>query len=191
MSGYPGVATAVVVTEPDDQGRVGVHYPWLPAGDALAPSWAPVAVPLAGANRGAWLMPEVGDEVLVSFQHGDRDHPFVVGFLWNGVDPPPETDRQNRVILTPGGHTLRFEDGDAKKVVLKTAGGHHLTLDDDGSAVTLHSNGGHELKVDDTAGTITVSLSGGASKVELTSSAVTLTGGGRSVALTGGQVQIS
>jgi len=191
MSGHPGVATAVVVTDPDDQGRLGLHYRWLPGGDALAPSYAPVAAALAGANRGAWLMPEVGDEVLVAFEHGDRDHPYVVGFLWNGAEPPPETDPKNRVILTPGGHTLRFEDGNDKKVVLKTAAGHHLTLEDDGNAVTLHSNGGHELKIDDNAGTITVGISGGASKVELTSSKVTLTGGGRSVALSGGQVQIS
>lgn len=191
MSGQGGVVTAVVATEPDDQGRLGVRYPWLPGGDALPPAYAPVAAPLAGAGRGAWLMPEVGDEVLVAFRHGDRDHPFVIGFLWNGAEAPPETDRRNRVILTPGGHTLRFEDGDAKKVVLKTAGGHHLTLDDQGKAVTLRSSGGHELKIDDAAGTATLGLSGGASRVELAATSVTLTGGGRSVALSGGQVQIS
>ena len=51
MSGQPGVVTAVVATAPDDQGRVGLRYPWLPHGESLEPVYAPVAASLAGASR--------------------------------------------------------------------------------------------------------------------------------------------
>lgn len=191
MSGQPGVVTAVVATAPDSQGRVGLRYPWLPHGDSLEPVYAPVAASLAGASRGAWLMPEEGDEVLVAFHLGCWNEPFVVGFLWNGVDAPPETDRANRVILTPGGHTLRFEDGDAKRVVLRTNGGHEVRLDDQGQAVSVKSNGGHELSLDDTAGSATLRISGGSSSVTLTAASATLQGGGHSVTLSSSGVAIA
>jgi uncharacterized protein involved in type VI secretion and phage assembly len=171
VSGQGGVVTAVVATDPDDQGRLGLRYPWLPGGDALPPVYAPVAAALAGGGHGAWFMPEEGDEVLVAFDRGDWNHPFVVGFLWNGAQSPPETDRRNRVLLTPGGHTLRFEDGDAKRVVLRTAGG-------------------HEVALDDSAGTATVRVKNGGS-VAMDAATLTLRAGGHSVTLSGSGVAIA
>ena len=73
-------------------------------------------------------------------------HPYIIGFLWNGVDMPPETDLKNRVIKTPGGHTLRFEDGEAKKIVIRSSSGQTITLDDTGSSITLEG-GGRILKM--------------------------------------------
>ena len=103
---------------------------------ARSSTWAPIAAPLAGKNRGALFMPEVGDEVLVAFEHGDFDHPYVVGFLWNGEDDVARERADNRVIVTPGGHQLRFEDKDGDTpVILKSNGGHELTLDDKAAGV--------------------------------------------------------
>ena len=88
-------------------------------------------------------MPEEGDEAIVAFEHGDFNHPFVLGFLWNGVDKTPENTIKNRIILTPGGHTLRFEDGDnAKKIILMSDGGHNLTIDDTAKTITVSDSGG-------------------------------------------------
>ena len=113
------------------------------------------STPMAGDDRGSFMMPEVGDEALVAFEHGDFAHPFVLGFLWSGADHPPETDTQLRIIRTPGGHELRFEDTPgAKKVVVKTEGGLSLTMDDAQQSITI-------------------------------------TGGGRSVTMQGGQVKIA
>jgi uncharacterized protein involved in type VI secretion and phage assembly len=139
-----------------DAGRVQVEFPWLD--QAYQSHWAPIATPLAGKERGQFFMPEVGDEVLVAFEHGDFDHPFVVGFLWNGVDKPPETELKNRVILTPGKHTLRFEDKDgAKKIVLKSSDGHHVTLDDEGKKITVSdSDGNNKMVIDITGGKIKI-----------------------------------
>jgi uncharacterized protein involved in type VI secretion and phage assembly len=148
MKHYPGVVTAIVknLDDPAGQGRIEVQFPWL--SDSLRSSWAPVAAPLAGKQRGVFFMPEIDDEVLVAFEHGSFDHPFIVGYLWNGVDTPPETELKNRVIKTPGGHTLRFEDGDGgKKVILKSSNGHQIILDDAGTTVVVQLKGGGSINM--------------------------------------------
>src|SRR5262245_23473098 len=131
MTAFPGVVIGIVrsVDDPEGEGRLQLEFPWMP--DSVVSAWAPIAAPMSGKSRGVFLSPEVDDEVLVAFEHGNFDHPFVVGFLWNGVDQPPEIDRTNRVIVTPGGHTIRFEDGSSRKrVVIKSNGGHQIVLDD-------------------------------------------------------------
>lgn len=137
MPKIKGVVTGIVVdvNDPDHMGRVQVAFPWLGGQDESY--WAPVASFISGPSRGAWFMPEKDDEVLVAFQHNDAAHPCVIGFLWNGQDRPPESDTANRVLLTPGGHTLRFEDGDSKRVVLKSSSGQTITLDDSEGSITL------------------------------------------------------
>ncbi len=57
-------------------------------------------------------MPQAGDEVLVAFNQDDAGHPYIIGFLWNGEDTPPENDPQVRVIRTVNGHEIRIYDPD-------------------------------------------------------------------------------
>lgn len=137
MAKVQGVVNGIVVdvNDPDHMGRVQVAFPWL--GGENENYWAPVARFISGPNRGAWFMPEKDDEVLVAFLHSDFRFPCVIGFLWNGQDRPPESDTAKRVLLTPGGHTLRFEDGDSKRVVLKSSSGQTITLDDSEGSITL------------------------------------------------------
>jgi uncharacterized protein involved in type VI secretion and phage assembly len=175
MKRYPGVVTGIVknLSDPDGQGRIELQFPWL--SDSVRSSWAPVASALAGKERGAFFMPEIDDEVLVAFEHGDINHPFIVGCLWNGVDTPPETTNQNRVMKTPGGHQLRFEDTDgAKKVILKSNGGHHIEIDDSAETITIKTNSGNQFIVLDDA-----------------SNSVTVGGGGRRVAMVGGRIEMT
>jgi uncharacterized protein involved in type VI secretion and phage assembly len=139
MKRVHGVVTALV-REIDGRGRLKLEYRWL-TDESHRSTWAPVAAALAGSKRGAFLMPEVNDEVLVAFEHGDFDHPFVVGFLWNGVDAPPETSHSNRVLKTPGGHELRFEDGDPKKIRLRSNGGQRIEIDDQQNSITIEGGG--------------------------------------------------
>jgi phage baseplate assembly protein gpV len=54
------------------------------------PIWARVVVPVAGRQRGSFLIPEVGNEVLIAFVGGDSRMPVVLGSMWNGRDAPPE-----------------------------------------------------------------------------------------------------
>ncbi len=85
-----------------------------------------------------------------AFEHGDFDHPYVLGFLWNGEDPSPENSAKNRVIMTPGGHTLRFEDNDGKKrIILRSSGGLEILLDDKDQSIQLRGGGRSLMLKDD------------------------------------------
>ena len=120
-----------------EQGRVKVEY----RGDRGRPALD------VGADRGAAerrqartaLHARSGRRGLVAFEDGDFDHPFVVGFLWNGKHDSPETEASNRVIVTPGGHQLRFEDKeDDTRVILRSNGKHELLLEDKAERSARH-----------------------------------------------------
>ena len=130
-----GVVVGIVTNnqDPEGMGRVKVNFPWLSADDESY--WARLAAPMAGNNRGAWFLPEVNDEVLVAFEHGDVRAPYVLGALWNGQDAPPRnnSDGKNneRVIRSRSGHELVFnDDSQGAHVQIKTNAGHLFVLDD-------------------------------------------------------------
>jgi uncharacterized protein involved in type VI secretion and phage assembly len=183
----PGVVTGFVreIDEPNSQVRL--EFPHLP--EAYRSNWAPIAHGLSGANRGMYFLPEEGDEALVAFHNGDFDNPYVLGFLWNGGAAPPETDRHNRVILTPGGHTLRFEDTDgAQKIILQSSGGHNLTIDDSARTITVGDSGGsNRVVIDSAGGSVTIQAS---SRVSVNAPEVSL-GSGASHALAYGDLLLA
>lgn len=168
-----GVVFALVTDNKDPQklGRVKVKLPWL--GDDAETPWAPVATLMAGKQRGTFFLPEVDDEVLVAFEHGDLDHPVVLGALWNGVDTPPLTndDGKNakRLIQSRNGMTLLFDDSDgAEKLQLADKDGNEaLTIDMANKKITLVSSGDLEL----TAAQGTITISGQTVKIDSTGQA--------------------
>ena len=72
--------------DPEDIGRVRVQYPALSSETEGA--WARIATVSAGKERGLLMLPVVGEEVLVGFEHGDTTRPYVLGSLFNGTDTP-------------------------------------------------------------------------------------------------------
>ena len=116
-----GVVVGVVTNneDPDLMGRVKVKFPWL--SDADESHWARIAAPMAGKERGVYFLPEVDDEVLVAFEHGDVRFPYVLGALWNGKEAPPaknEDGKNNiRVIKSRSGHVIRLNDEDGKEKI--------------------------------------------------------------------------
>ncbi len=110
----PGLVEGLVTdnVDPELLGRVRVKFPTLP--DMPESWWARLAMPMAGRERGWMTIPEIGDEVLVSFVHGDHDNAIVLGSLYNGVDTPPyaNEDKENnlRVFQSRSGHRLTFDD---------------------------------------------------------------------------------
>jgi len=167
MSRRYGVLAGVVEKIDAEQGRVKVIYRDIE--QSLLSPWAYIASPLAGSGRGMLFMPEKGDEVLVCFADGDFNHPHVVGFLWNGKEKSPETEASNRVIVTPGGHQLRFEDKkNDTRVVLRSNGKHQLLMEDKAGSekVELKSNKDRILLLDD-SGTGKVEIVSGENKVLL------------------------
>ncbi len=165
---WGGVVTAIVTNnnDPEDQGRVKLKYPWMSSD--VETGWARVAGAGAGDERGFYCLPEVNDEVLVAFEHGDVNRPLVVSGIWNGVDKPtvPSSEAirdgkvHTRAFKTRSGHTLTFVDDSEGKVRLETAGGHTLLLDDENQVVQIETSGGAVIKLDDSDSSIAVQCSG-------------------------------
>jgi len=182
-----GVVVALVEDseDPAHEGRVKVRFPWLD--DVSVTEWCRVAQLYAGSRYGSLFIPEVGDEVLVAFIHGDRNEPVVLGGLYNGSDKPVAhkegTDSDKKLIHTKGGHELLFDDGaQSMKVQVTTSGGHELVMDDQGQTVQVTTSGGHQLAMDDRGQKVQVASTGG-HQVALDDGARTLT-----VRSSGGQV---
>jgi uncharacterized protein involved in type VI secretion and phage assembly len=116
-----GVVVGIVTNNKDEEGlgRVKVRFPWLSEADES--HWARIAVPMAGKECGMYFLPEVEDEVLVAFEHGDVRFPYVLGALWNDKQSPPATngDGKNnlRVIKSRSGHIIRLNDENGKEKI--------------------------------------------------------------------------
>jgi uncharacterized protein involved in type VI secretion and phage assembly len=160
----PGVAIGVVtnINDPDKLGRVRVTFPWLD--EQHESNWARVATPGAGKGRGFFAMPEVDDEVLVAFEHGDLNRPYVVGGLWNGKDKPPAEAVKGgkvaiRTLTTRAGHHISLHDDDgAGQVEIKTAS-HTIHLEDKGSGKITITSGG-DLEISAKGGKLAITSSG-------------------------------
>ena len=116
-----GVVIGLVTNnqDPEKLGQVKVKFPWL--SDVDESGWARISAPMAGKERGFFFLPEVDDEVLVAFEHGDPCFPYVLGAMWNGKDAPPLTndDGKNnvRMIKSRSGHTVKLNDEDGKETI--------------------------------------------------------------------------
>lgn len=167
--GVQGVALGLVTNnqDPEGLGRVKVRYPWREGSEESY--WARLAVLAAGKDRGSLWLPEVKDEVLVAFDKGNIEHPYVIGSLWNGKDVPPEknADGKNdtKLIRTRCGHQVKFFEKQGKESVeIKTKGGHVFLMDDTtGSAqVQIKDSSGQNkitIKTSDNSVTIESGLS--------------------------------
>jgi uncharacterized protein involved in type VI secretion and phage assembly len=142
-----GVVVGIVTNnqDPDGMGRVKVKFPWL--SDQDESWWARIATVMAGSSRGSYFLPEVNDEVMIAFEHGDVRFPYVLGALWNGKDSPPTTnsDGQNniRVIKSRSGHIVRLDDtnGNEKIEVIDKTGSNSITIQSADNSITITANG--------------------------------------------------
>ncbi len=151
-----GVTVARVlenVCDAEEQGnaflaRVKLQLPWL---SDIQP-WARVAVPMAGPGRGLYIMPQVGDEVLVAFNHGDVREPYVLGSLWNGQDAPPIEEPEDavnkRILRTPEGHVIELDDADeTQSITVTSIRGHKITIGQD--KIEMETADGLKITMDD------------------------------------------
>ncbi|MFQ5434550.1 MAG: VgrG-related protein, partial [Anaerolineae bacterium] len=161
---FPGVVTAVVTNTDDPQnwGRVKLKFPWM-ADDAES-DWARVVAPGAGPEAGFAALPDVDDEVLVAFDHGDFSRPYVLGGMWNGQHKlPPAVEGagsgekpQVRTWQSRTGHLIVMHDNSDNKIEITTAGGHTITMDDAGSKLEIATSGGLKITMDDNASKVAV-----------------------------------
>lgn len=156
-----GVVVGVVSDNRDPEGlhRVKLRLPWLSERDES--HWARVAAPMAGGGRGAYFLPEVDDEVLVAFEHGSVDHPFVVGSLWNGRDAPPEDNgngrNDNRGFTSRSGHVLRLGDaaGQERIEIIDKTGANRIVITSSDNAIAIEATG--DIGITSSTGKLTLS----------------------------------
>lgn len=150
--------------DPKGWGRVKVWFPTLTpqaGGDAHTSYWARVLGTGAGPGRGFDCLPEINDEVLVAFEHGDIHRPYVIAGVWNGTDAPPEKIDDTvvngkvrlRTLKTRTGHKLQLveeDKGSSKKgVYIDTVYGHKVHLNDTDRFAEIKTQEGHYIRLDD------------------------------------------
>ena len=167
----PSVVSAIVtnVQDDEDMGRVKVKIPRLD--DTFESGWLRVAQAGAGPARGTFVLPEVDDEVLVAFEHGDVRRGYVIGGLYNGVDrpSPPAFDGAvgsdglvaKRSFTSRKGHFQLFCDADGDEYVETATRDRELAVrlakDAEGGAVLVTSK--NLVKID-AEGDITITSRG-------------------------------
>ncbi|MER7396864.1 VgrG-related protein [Streptomyces sp. NPDC000151] len=155
----PSVANALVtdVKDPLKQGRVKLRFPWLD--DKYTSDWART-VQFGGVKGGGVITPDVGDEVLVAFDRGTLDHPYVIGGLYNGRDKPDPVDVPlydatkgtitRRTVADRSGNRIDLLDQrtGGKRGVRLSTGDDKLTvnLDRTGTEITINSSGSVTIK---------------------------------------------
>lgn len=124
--------------------------------------WVPVMSVYGGKDFGYYALPEVGAEVVVAFNMGDRNCPIVIGTLWNNDNTlPPETANEKNLVKrfkTKGGCELIFNDEDEKqKIEVKTPGGFGLSIEDEAKTITLHDSAGkNAIVINEKDGTLNI-----------------------------------
>ena len=176
----PQLAVVVSVNDPTNMNRVQIRLVAMDSAEQQdAPLWARVVCPFAGNDRGAYLIPDVDDEVLVLFQNGDPSYPLVLGGLWNGSSEAPETigaqGNRFKKIRSKNGVTITLDDQNGQETfIAETPGGQKVTLKDGPGSVTVEDSNGNSVKLDTSGVTVvaaaTVKVQ--ASKVEVTAGMV-------------------
>lgn len=167
-----GVGLAVVTNnkDPEALGRVKLKFPWL--SDEEESNWARVASPMAGPDRGLWLLPEVNDQVLVAFEHGDPAYPYVIGSLWNGSQKAPgkNDDGKNniRLLKSRSGHTVRLDDteGEEKIEIVDKSGKNSVVVSTKDNSIAIKADA--DIKITSANGKLVIDAKGG---IELKSNA--------------------
>ncbi|MEA3309351.1 MAG: VgrG-related protein [Chloroflexota bacterium] len=150
-----GVVIGLVTNnnDPDGGGRVKVKFPWLD--EELESDWIRMAAPGAGKERGFYLIPEIDDEVLVAFEHGDIHSPYVLGGLWNGKDAAPKKSDQvvaagvvnERLWQSRSGHLVLLGDEDGKEqiVIRDKTGKNEIIIDSKENTLTINVAGDYTV----------------------------------------------
>jgi uncharacterized protein involved in type VI secretion and phage assembly len=151
---FYGVTTGKVTSQLDPMalGRVQVELKFVDSEGSSA--WARVAVPMGGAGRGTYLIPDVGEDVLVAFEHGDIDVPYVIGSLWNLEARPPLPSP------LPGIRKIR------------TQAGNEITFTETPPTITVSTQAGQKIVLSPTG----IQITTGTSSIDLTPDGITVNG---------------
>lgn len=137
----PELATVKENNDDKGQGRVKVAFDWQKNGKTT--NWIRVQTPNAGVsgavpkNRGWVFVPEVGDQVMVSYEHGNPDRPYVTGSVFHsGSGKGGDKDNKVKSIITRSGNAIVFDD-ETGSIVITDQTGKQLIMLDGTDAITV------------------------------------------------------
>jgi len=146
--------------DPEGLGRIRVQFDWQiqlsqETGEELMTPWLRMAQPYAGGGKGFSFIPEIGEEVMVDFEGGNAERPFVKGTLYNGVDDVDNkwvangnSQNQIKAIRTRNGHTIEVHDEGNDgyiRIYDNEKENYILTFSTDRKLIMLESTGNIEL----------------------------------------------
>lgn len=139
--------------DPESLGRIRVQFLWqeYQPGNRISP-WLRITQPHGGDDKGFYFIPEIGEEVMVAFENGNAEKPYVVGTLYHGKQQPgkqwPDTLNNVKAIRTRNGHTVEIHDegnGGYIRIYDYKKENYILTYSTDEKLIKLESTGNIEL----------------------------------------------
>ncbi len=132
--------TAVVMenADPDGLGRIRVQFPWQKAEGEMTP-WIRMVTPHAGGDKGFHFIPETGEEVLVGFEGGNAEHPYMMGSLYNG-------NGKAGVFQNEANDIKAIKTRSGNEFLLNDEEGSIKVTDADGSSLFLDGKGNIEIR---------------------------------------------
>ena len=142
--------------DPNNLGRVRVQFDWqAELDDKMITPWLRMTQPYAGGGKGFSFIPEIGEEVMIDFEGGNAERPYVKGTLYNGVGDPdskwlPNNNSSNQIkaIRTRNGHTIEIHDEGNDgyiRIYDNEKENYILTFSTDEKLIKLESTGNIEL----------------------------------------------
>jgi len=134
-------ATIIDNNDPSGLGRVKVAFAWQKDKGGNSP-WIRMINPHSGNGKGFYFIPEVGEEVLIGFEGGNAEKPFVLGSMYNGGGKSGQNDASNnyKAIQTRGGHLIRFDDTDgAESITISDKNGNTVILNTNEKSITINA----------------------------------------------------
>ncbi len=147
---HSAAQSAIVMdnNDPEQLGRIRVQFFWQ-KNKSMSP-WLRLVTPYSGAERGFYFIPEIDDEVLVGFEGGDTERPFVMGSLYHGKHKPAgnfiEDNNSFKGIVTQSNLKIEFDD-DKKVTTIETPGGNTVVLSDDDKSILLKDQNQNIVKL--------------------------------------------
>lgn len=140
----PQLAIVTDVADEDSLGRVKVRFLWQEGSEETSP-WLRVASSYTGGDKGFYVIPEVDDQVLVAFEEGHPEYPYVLSGMYHGQAVPEWFDKENRYkgLKSRGQNQLKFDDKN-KSLMLSAPAEMMLYA---GKTITLRTGGKDDSKI--------------------------------------------